>query len=140
MAVGYNSVTNTVTITDEIGNRSPVVLSRNTTPPEEIEAAIVLYHPAIPPDPQWVAFGAAVQSSTAINQLLGVALQQAPALGLGLGVGLGKAADGDARVFLGSWAIARSLNLISAELLAEVTALAGQFSLPSEFVAALQPA
>ena len=96
--------------------------------------------PPIPPEPQWVAFGGAVQSSTEINQLLGVALQQAPALGLGLGVGLGKAADGDARVFLSSWAIARSLNLISTELLAEVTALAGQFSLPSEFVAALQPA
>jgi hypothetical protein len=139
MAVGYNSVAGTITITDAIGNRPPIVLG-STASAGEIEATIVLYHPAIPPDPQWVAFGGAVQSSTAINQLLGVALQQAPALGLGLGVGLGKAADGDARVFLSSWAIARSLNLISAELLAEVTALAGQFSLPSEFVAALQPA
>jgi hypothetical protein len=139
MAIGYNSVAGTITITDAIGNRPPIVLG-STASAGEIEAAIAMYHPAIPPDPQWVAFGGAVQSSTAINQLLGAALQQAPALGLGLGVGLGKAADGDARVFLSSWAIARSLNLISAELLAEVTALAGQFSLPSEFVAALQPA
>lgn len=139
MAIGYNSLAGTITITDAIGNRPPIVLD-GTASAGEIEAAIVLYHPPIPPDPQWVAFGGAVQSSTAINQLLAVALQQAPALGLGLGVGLGKAADGDARVFLSSWAIARSLNLISVELLAEVTALAGQFSLPSEFVAALQPA
>lgn len=97
--------------------------------------------PPTPPDPQWVAFGNAAQSSTSIKMLMLAALQlnEIP-LVLGLGVGLGKAADGSPGTFLGSWALAGSLNLISAELLAEVTALAGQFSLPSEFVAALQPA
>jgi hypothetical protein len=87
--------------------------------------------------PRWVEFGAAVQASPAINLLLGAALQQAPALGLGLGVGLGKAADGDARVFLSSWSMARTLNLISPELLAAVQALAEQFDLPEDFVEAL---
>jgi hypothetical protein len=93
--------------------------------------------PPAAPQPRWVEFGAAVQSDPAINQLLGAALQQAPALGLGLGVGLGKAADGDARVFLSSWSMARALNLISAELLAGVEALAEQFDLPDDFVVAL---
>jgi len=93
--------------------------------------------PTVTPQPRWVEFGAAVQASPAINTLLGAALQQAPALGLGLGVGLGKAADGDARVFLSSWSMALALNLISAELLAAVQALAEQFDLPSDFVEAL---
>jgi hypothetical protein len=93
--------------------------------------------PPLLPQPRWVEFGAAVQASPAINTLLGAALQQAPALGLGLGVGLGKAADGDARVFLSSWSMARTLNLISPELLAAVQALAEQFDLPADFVEAL---
>jgi hypothetical protein len=95
--------------------------------------------PPAAPQPRWVEFGAAVQSNPAINQLLGAALQQAPALGLGLGVGLGKAADGDARVFLSSWSMALALNLISPELLAAVEALAEQFDLPADFVEALGP-
>jgi hypothetical protein len=93
--------------------------------------------PPIAPRPRWVEFGAAVQASPAINTLLGAALQQAPALGLGLGVGLGKAADGDARVFLSSWSMARTLDLVSAELLAAVKAMAEQFDLPADFVEAL---
>ena len=93
--------------------------------------------PPAAPQPRWVEFGAAVQSSPAINSLLGAALQQAPALGLGLGVGLGKAADGDARVFLSSWSMARTLGLISPELLAAVQALAEQFDLPEDFVETL---
>jgi hypothetical protein len=93
--------------------------------------------PPLLPQPRWVEFGAAVQASPAINTLLGAALQQAPALGLGLGVGLGKAADGDARVFLSSWSMARTLNLISPELLAAVEAMAEQFDLPADFVEAL---
>jgi len=95
--------------------------------------------PPPPHSPRWVDFGAAVQANLAINQLMGTALQQAPALGLGLGVGLGKAADGDARVFLSSWGIAKQLNLITPQLVTEVTALAQQFDLPADFVAALGP-
>jgi hypothetical protein len=94
--------------------------------------------PPAAPEPRWVQFGAAVQDSPDINQLLGAALQQVPALGLGLGVGLGKAADGDERVFLSSWSMARTLGLVSPELLAAVQALAEQFNLPHDFVAALE--
>lgn len=86
---------------------------------------------------RWVEFGAALQASEAINQLLGTALQQLPALGLGLGVGLGKAADGDARVFLSSWTMARGLGLIPNELLTYIVALAQQHQLPADFIAAL---
>lgn len=136
MPISYTATT--VTITDEIGSRPPIVLPSSAST-QEVDAALILYHPPAVPDPQWVAFGGAVQSSIAINQLLGAALQQAPALGLGLGVGLGKAADGDARVFLSSWAIANALGLISPGLLSEVMALAEQFSLPPDFLAALQP-
>jgi hypothetical protein len=88
-------------------------------------------------DAQWVQFGSAVQASEAINQLLGTALQQLPALGLGLGVGLGKAADGDARVFLDSWSMARGLGLISDQLLAGVLSMAQGFDLPAAFTEAL---
>ena len=101
---------------------------------------IAAYDEANPPAPRWVEFGGAVQASVLINQLLGTALQQVPALGLGLGVGLGKAADGDARVFISSWAIANAMGMVSAALLEEVTGLAEQFDLPPEFVAALDPA
>lgn len=103
------------------------------------EQEIAEYDAANKPQPRWVEFGAAVQANPAINQLIGAALQQVPALGLGLGVGLGKAADGDARVFLSSWSIAKQLNLITPQLVAEVTALAQQFDLPADFVAALGP-
>lgn len=97
----------------------------------------VLPIPPAPEQARWVEFGAAVQASEAINQLLGTALQQLPALGLGLGVGLGKAADGDARVFLSSWTMARGLGLVSDELLAGVLSMAAGFDLPAEFTEAL---
>lgn len=97
----------------------------------------VLPIPPAPEQPRWVEFGAAVQASEAINQLLGTALQQLPALGLGLGVGLGKAADGDARVFLSSWTMARGLGLIPDELLTGIASLAQQYHLPADFIAAL---
>jgi len=93
--------------------------------------------PPVLPQPRWVEFGAAVQSDPAINGLLGAALTMAPALGLGLGVGLGKAEDGKPANFLSSWAMARSLDLISPELLTNVIALAEQFDLPADFIEAL---
>lgn len=87
--------------------------------------------------PQWVAFGAAVQANPGINALLGVALQNVPALAMSLSVGLGKAADGDSRVFMEAWMFARSLELVSAELIATMQTLATQYDLPSQFVTAL---
>jgi hypothetical protein len=87
--------------------------------------------------PQWVAFGAVVQANPGINALLGTALQTVPGLAMSLSVGLGKAADGDSRVFMEAWMFARSLELVSVELLETLQGLAGQFNLPAEFIAAL---
>lgn len=92
-----------------------------------------------PPEPRWIDYGNAVMANPAVNIMLGAAIQSAPALYGGLTVGLGKAADGDGRVFLGSWATAVALGLVSAELIAEMTTLAVAHDLPDEFVAALTP-
>jgi hypothetical protein len=78
-----------------------------------------------------------VQSEPAINALLSVALQQAPALAMALSVGLGKAADGDSRVFLAAWSTARGLGLVSPELVASTQAAAESHDLPAEFIAGL---
>lgn len=88
---------------------------------------------------EWVAFGNAVMADPGINAMLGAALQAAPALFQGLGVGLGKAADGDSRVFIGAWTTAHALGLISAQLIADIQAMATQYQLPAEFIAALDP-
>ncbi|MEN9766865.1 MAG: hypothetical protein RLZZ32_825 [Cyanobacteriota bacterium] len=87
--------------------------------------------------PRWLEFGQAVQADPAINALLAVALQQAPALAMALSVGLGKAADGDSRVFLAAWGTARGLGLVSAELVASTQAAAEAHDLPAEFIAGL---
>ena len=139
MAIGYNSVASTITIYDEISDRLPIVLSSSASL-GEIEQAIALYIPPSPPDPQWVAFGGAMQASAAIKQLLSTALQQQELpLALGLAVGLYGASDGKPESFLHSWAMASSIEgLITPELAAEVMALAQQFNIPAEFVAALQ--
>lgn len=87
---------------------------------------------------EWVSFGAAVQLDPGINHLLGIALQQLPALGMGLGVGLGKAADGDSRVFTQAWSAARAAGLVPPELQATMVAMAQMYHLPGDFVAALE--
>jgi hypothetical protein len=85
--------------------------------------------------PQWIAFWAALPPE--VDTLLNAAQAASPRLALSLGVGLGKAADGDSRVFLGAWQSARSLGLISPELVTAVQMLATQHDLPAEFVAGL---
>lgn len=140
MAIRYDSGAGTITITDSIGNRLPIVLNGNASA-EEVNAAIDLYHPPTPPEPQWVGFGGAMQASAAIKELLFTAFQQRELpLALGLAVGLYGASDGKPESFLNSWAMASSIEgLISPELAAEVKTLAQQFDIPAEFVAALQP-
>jgi hypothetical protein len=86
---------------------------------------------------RWVEFGAAVQVSAPVIQLMTVALEQHPPLGLGLAVGLGKAEDGKPASFLSSWTIARSLGMVTPEIAAELAELAQDFDLPANFVAAL---
>jgi hypothetical protein len=98
--------------------------------PEEAEAYYRATHP-----PQWIAFWAALPPD--VDTLLNAAQAASPRLAMSLGVGLGKAADGDSRVFLGAWQSARSLGLISPELVTAVQVLAAQHDLPAEFVAGL---
>lgn len=103
----------------------------------EVFDRIAAPKPAAVPEPQWVAFGASLLADPAINQMLGVALSTAPAVAMSISVGLGKAADGDSRVFMVSWAGAIGLGLISAELIAQVQAMAATYDLPAEFIAGL---
>lgn len=98
--------------------------------PAEVEAYYRATHP-----PQWIEFNEALPPE--VNELLGNAQTIDHRLYLGLGVGLGKAADGDARVFLGLWAKASAAGLIAPELRAEIQALAVSYDLPAEFIEGL---
>jgi hypothetical protein len=86
--------------------------------------------------PRWIEFWAALPAD--VDALLAAARAASPRLELGLGVGLGKAADGDSRVFIGSWQQAKSLGLIPPELVAGVQGLSVAFDLPAEFVGGLE--
>lgn len=87
--------------------------------------------------PRWVEFAGALQVEPGIRALLAAGLQAAPELALALPAGLLRAADGDARVFLGAWGAARGGGLISDELVARVQELGEAHHLPEAFVAAL---
>jgi hypothetical protein len=72
--------------------------------------------------PQWIAFNDALPAD--VNALLAQAQALDHRLYGGLLVGLGKAADGDSRVFLGTWRKARAAGLIPPEMIAQIQALA----------------
>jgi len=82
--------------------------------------------------PRWIEFWAALPDE--VDELLEAAGAVKKRLEHGLSVGLGQAAQGDSRVFLGSWQQAKSLGLIPPELVAGVQGLAVAFDLPAEFV------
>lgn len=85
--------------------------------------------------PQWIAFNDALPAE--VNAILAQAQTIDHRLYLGFGVGLGKAADGDARVFLGVWQKASGAGLIPPEMIAQIQVLATAHDLPAEFVAGL---
>lgn len=87
--------------------------------------------------PRWIEFWASLPPE--VDTLLTAAQAVSPRLALSLGVGLGKAADGDSRVFLGAWATAAALGLVSPGLITTVQVLATANNLPEEFVEGLQP-
>jgi hypothetical protein len=87
--------------------------------------------------PRWVDFSAAIMSLPAINVMLGAVLQSAPGLYGGLVVGLQSASEGDSRVFLNSWNAARTMGLITTELITTVQEIALQYDLPEEFIQVL---
>jgi hypothetical protein len=156
MAVGYNSVTNTVTITDEIGNRPPVVLSRSL-PPEEIEEAIVLYHPPTDPEPDWGGFlqqllqspmlGAAQLGAEAI---IGAELPTADAnrteqllravnalTSLTSGLAVASLPSGDSGLFVGAWLLLREASLVAPEIASAMTQLAVSYHIPQSLIDSL---
>lgn len=90
------------------------------------------YHSTHPP--RWIEFGSTLMNNELINDLLTSSFAVSPSLTMALTLGLSKAADGDSRVFLGAWQSARSLGLVSAELVASTQAAAVAHDLPAEFV------
>ena len=99
--------------------------------PEERESYFRANNP-----PRWIEFWSALPDE--VDELLEAAGTVKKRLEHGLSVGLGQAAQGDSRVFLGSWQQAKSLGLIPPELVAGVQALAVAFDLPAEFVGGLE--
>ena len=99
--------------------------------PEEQEAYFRANNP-----PRWIEFWAALPDE--VDELLEAAGTVKKRLEHGLSVGLGQAAQGDSRVFLGSWQQAKSLGLIPPELVAGVQGLAVAFDLPAEFIGGLE--
>jgi hypothetical protein len=99
--------------------------------PEEQEAYFRANNP-----PRWIEFWAALPDE--VDELLNTAGAVKKRLEHGLSVGLGQAAQGDSRVFLGSWQQAKSLGLIPPELVAGVQELAVAFDLPAEFIGGLE--
>lgn len=89
------------------------------------------------PEPQWVAFGAALAADASVNALVATARDNAPVLHLMLGVGLGQAAQGDPQTFGAAWTAARGAGLVSAELIEHMQQVAERFNLPAEFIAGL---
>lgn len=99
------------------------------------EEEIAAWDIAHRPEPQWMAFGLAMATSTAIAALY-AALPMPVANALS--VGLSDAAKGDDRLFAGLWQQVAAGGAISAELLAEITAAAEQHHLPQSFIDSLQ--
>jgi hypothetical protein len=99
--------------------------------PEEQEAVYRANNP-----PRWIEFWAALPDE--VDELLEAAGAVKRRLEHGLSVGLGQAAQGDSRVFLGSWQQAKALGLIPPELVAGVQELAVAFDLPDDFVGGLE--
>ena len=92
----------------------------------------------LPPQPRWAEFGLLVLEMPEVKGIFAqaIAAGEAP-LAVGLGVALGKAADGQSALFLGIWAKAIALGLVTPELNGQVQALATAFDLPAEFIAGL---
>jgi len=99
--------------------------------PEERESYFRANNP-----PRWIEFWSALPDE--VDELLEAAGAVKKRLEHGLSVGLGQAAQGDSRVFLGSWQQAKSLGLIPPELVDGVQGLAVAFDLPADFVGGLE--
>lgn len=99
------------------------------------EEEIAAWDIAHRPEPQWMAFGLAMATSTAIAALY--AALPVPVANA-LSIGLSDAAKGDDRLFISVWRHVAADGAISAELLAEITAVATDCHLPQSFIDSLQ--
>jgi hypothetical protein len=134
MAISY--APDAITITDEIGDRPPVVLPIDAFP-EEVEQAAAAYHRANLPEPQWMEFGIDLAMHPGIIALYGAI--PGP-MANGLSIGLNEAGKGDPRLFTGLWQRVMAAGAIQPNLLSDIAALAALHNLPAEFLAALRPA
>lgn len=98
---------------------------------DEITAWDIAHAPA----PQWMQFGLAMATSPAIAALY--AAVPGPVANA-LSIGLSDAAKGDDRLFISVWRHVAADGAISAELLAEITAVATDCHLPQSFIDSLQ--
>ena len=154
MAIFYAG--DSITITDEVGNRPPVVLPLST-PQHEIEAAIILYHPPPDPAPNWAGFlqqllvtptlAAAQLGAEAIigaelptaNDARRVQLLRAVnALGaLTGGLAIASLPAGDPGLFVGAWQLLREASLVAPEIAAAMAQLAAAYHLPQALIDSL---
>lgn len=85
------------------------------------------------PEPQWVAFGAAVLFHPAIRAFAAANPVDYPPLTLGFG----QAGQGDTQTLMMLWPSLRQAGIITPELAAIVVDMAASHHLPAEFIAGL---
>jgi hypothetical protein len=154
MAIFYSPTT--VTITDDIGDRPPIVLPIGASL-EDVEQAAAAYHPASSPNPNWSGFLAELLQSEMFgaaqigaNQILQAELPMATGVRqqrllrastalVSLPAVLLAAASpgGDPNLFMGAWLILRQADLVSPEVAAGMTQLATAFYLPGDMIRSL---
>jgi len=154
MAIFYSPTT--VAITDDIGDRPPIVLPIGASL-EEVEQAAAAYHTASLPEPDWPGFLAALLQSAMFgaaqigaHQILQAELPTATGVRqerllrastalVSLPAVLLAAASpgGDPNLFMGAWLILRQASLVSPEVAAGMTQLATAFHLPGDMIRSL---
>lgn len=84
---------------------------------------------------QWVQFGATLLRRPEINQLLAAAnANGVPAIPLGLASGLTEAADGDPRLFIDTWTLAKQSALVPDAVAALVRQIANEHNIAPAIV------
>lgn len=98
------------------------------------EDEITAWDIANAPAPQWVEFGIQLATSPSFSEVYD---QLPSAIANGLSIGLNEASKGNATLFTGLWQKVLELNVISDDLLLEISELAEQCFLPTAFINSL---
>lgn len=125
-------------LTQRLEQRPPIEVDGRLTQQWEVvklspEEQATVKQALFPPD--WISFAFSLPPET--SALLANAFAVDTRLHGTLLVGMGQASTGDSRVFLNAWQIARSIGLIEHDLIATIQAIAKEYHLPEEFIAAL---